>query len=158
MAWKEINQPTNLCLNMRAGSMLAEVNRTTCRISLAIIRSFSKFTRPSTLESLPDERTPDGEYEVGCHNYKADKWFMFCYTSESSLQSEDPLSQIKVMSLFTWATEGHWEFLETCTIRETSNSYHGLICTSKKALKSSGFLAAIDLRQSDSLKRPGSRS
>lgn len=38
---------------MRAGSMLAEVKRTTCLISLAIILSFSKFTRPSTVESLP---------------------------------------------------------------------------------------------------------
>lgn len=39
---------------MRAGSMLAEVSRTTCLISLAIILSFSKFTRPSTVESLPE--------------------------------------------------------------------------------------------------------
>lgn len=45
---------TNLCLNMRAGSMFAEVMRTTCLISFAIILSFSKFTRPSTLESLPE--------------------------------------------------------------------------------------------------------
>lgn len=34
--------------------MLAEVSRTTCLISLAIIRSFSKFTSPSTVESLPE--------------------------------------------------------------------------------------------------------
>lgn len=34
--------------------MLTEAMRPTCRISLAIIRSFSKFTRPSTLESFPD--------------------------------------------------------------------------------------------------------
>lgn len=39
---------------MRAGSMLAEVSRTTCLISLAIILSFSKFTSPSTVESLPE--------------------------------------------------------------------------------------------------------
>lgn len=44
---------TNLCRNMRAGSMFAEVIRTTCLISLAIILSFSKFMRPSTVESLP---------------------------------------------------------------------------------------------------------
>lgn len=43
----------HLCLNITAGSMFAEVIRTTWRISLAIIRSFSKFTSPSTLESLP---------------------------------------------------------------------------------------------------------
>lgn len=81
---------TNLCLNMRAGSMLAEVNRTTCLISLAIILSFSKFTRPSTLESLP-ERTnkykthththtcehTKSECEVSCQNFKGDKWFIF---------------------------------------------------------------------------------
>lgn len=41
---------------MRAGSMLAEVSRTTCLISLAIILSFSKFTRPSTVESLPETK------------------------------------------------------------------------------------------------------
>lgn len=57
---------TNLCLNMRAGSMLAEVNRTTCLISLAIILSFSKFTRPSTLESLP-ERT--NKYKTHTHTH-----------------------------------------------------------------------------------------
>lgn len=45
--------PTHLWRNISAGSMFTEVSRTTCRISLAIILSFSKLTRPSTLESLP---------------------------------------------------------------------------------------------------------
>lgn len=45
-----------LVRNMRAGSMLTEAMRPTWRISLAIIRSFSKFTRPSTLESFPERR------------------------------------------------------------------------------------------------------
>jgi len=63
---------TDLCLNMRAGSMLAEVSRTTCRISLAIILSFSKFTRPSMLESFPegggggDRCTVRGRPAPGC--------------------------------------------------------------------------------------------
>lgn len=35
--------------------MLTDAMRPTWRISLAIIRSFSKFTRPSTLESLPEK-------------------------------------------------------------------------------------------------------
>lgn len=46
---------SDLVRNMRAGSMLTEAMRPTWRISLAIILSFSKFTRPSTLESLPEK-------------------------------------------------------------------------------------------------------
>lgn len=45
-----------LVRNMRAGSMLTEAMRPTWRISLAIILSFSKFTRPSTLESFPEKQ------------------------------------------------------------------------------------------------------
>ncbi len=36
--------------------MLTEAMRPTWRISLAIILSFSKFTKPSTLESLPEKQ------------------------------------------------------------------------------------------------------
>lgn len=46
---------TNLWWKKIAGSMLVVVIRTTWRISLAIIRSFSKFTRPSTYVSLPEQ-------------------------------------------------------------------------------------------------------
>ncbi len=42
-----------LVLKSNAGSMVMEAIRTTCLISRAIILSFSKFTRPSTLELLP---------------------------------------------------------------------------------------------------------
>lgn len=48
-------QNTNLWWNMIAGSMLVVVIRTMWRISLEIIRSFSKFTRPSTCVSLPEQ-------------------------------------------------------------------------------------------------------
>lgn len=51
-----VQHSTHLCRNISAGSMFTEVSRTTCRISLAIILSFSKLTRPSTLESLPGEK------------------------------------------------------------------------------------------------------
>lgn len=52
----DLNKHTYLVRNISAGSMLTAAIRPTCLISLAIIRSFSKFTRPSTFESLPKER------------------------------------------------------------------------------------------------------
>lgn len=58
---------------MRAGSMLTEAMRPTWRISLAIILSFSKFTRPSTLESLPEKQgKKESEYQL-LTRYTADK-------------------------------------------------------------------------------------
>lgn len=92
---------TNLCLNMRAGSMLAEVRRTTCLISLAIILSFSKFTRPSTLESLPVRRRRSTErmctrtrtehvQSQPSNCFKGEKRFMFeaeCEMSTLTLSS-----------------------------------------------------------------------
>lgn len=51
-----LNKLNHLVRNISAGSMLTAAIRPTCLISLAIIRSFSKFTRPSTFESLPKER------------------------------------------------------------------------------------------------------
>ena len=51
----DLEETWYLVLNMRAGSMLTEAMRPTCRISLAIILIFSKLMRPSTLESFPEE-------------------------------------------------------------------------------------------------------
>lgn len=50
---KRMEPGPHLVRNISAGSMLTDAIRPTWRISLAIILSFSKFTRPSTLESLP---------------------------------------------------------------------------------------------------------
>lgn len=93
---------------MRAGSMLAEVSRTTCLISLAIIRSFSKFTSPSTVESLP-EMVRTNKHDLPWN--QVEFWQFLPETSSilGYLQDHNSSSELKVqieelliLSLLTW--------------------------------------------------------
>lgn len=68
-----------LCLNITAGSILAEVILTTWRISLAIILSFSKFTKPSTFESFPVQLKYVGKtFKIFEHTSEAVKSVLLC--------------------------------------------------------------------------------
>lgn len=120
-----VKKPTNLCLNMSAGSMLAEVSRTTFLISLAIILSFSKFTRPSTVESLPEmknlhEVTHSHRNHEVCYPsvFNRDEWY---FGTSSSLRRylKNCSSVLQRTNWFLSCQTGFTgEFLATCPMRK----------------------------------------
>lgn len=144
---------------MRAGSMLAEVSRTTCLISLAIILSFSKFTRPSTVESLPetqhnarDVARLHTEARVNHQLYRQRRaifWDVFKIRAKLE-KLHIATSEHKLVSLMSDWVFG--EFLATGSMRKAFFLILNLAVSLLKTLWEEVYLVSLDLTLRDTLK------
>lgn len=141
---------------MRAGSMLAEVSRTTCLISLAIILSFSKFTRPSTVESLPETKQNardvtrlHTEARVISRQRRAIFWDVFKIRAKLK-KLHIATSEDKLVSLMSDWVFG--EFLATGPMRKAFFLILNLAVSLLKTLWEEVYLVSLDLTLRDNLK------